>query len=94
MGKRAGLSNVLGSDPDGIAVGDGSAIVAPAVASRWANIELVGGETILGPKSGGSGLNAAGSDDRIHRSIGGRGEVPRVGGSSGTEQSEGDDAPA
>src|SRR6266849_2765237 len=48
LGEGAGLSNVLGSDPDGISVGDGGAIVAPAVASRRTDVELVGGETIVG----------------------------------------------
>src|SRR5260370_5152066 len=94
LGKGAGLSNVFGSNPDGIAVCYSSAVVAPAVSSVRADEGLVGGKSILGAKSGGGGLNAASSHDRIHRSVSGSGEVPRVGGSSGAEQSEGDDAPA
>src|SRR5258708_1533121 len=94
LGEGAGLSNVLGSDPDGIAVGNRSAIVAPPVSSRRTDVELVGGETIVGSESAGCSLNAAGSDESIDRSVGGSGEVARVGGSSGAEQSESDDAPA
>src|SRR5262249_39948205 len=45
--QRAGLSDVLGGDPDAAAIHRGGAVVAPARAWRVANLCLVAGEAVV-----------------------------------------------
>src|SRR5712692_4695444 len=73
--KGAGLVDVFGGEPDGIAVAGGCAVVAPTRARAKRAKGMKTGEAIVRASAFGSNVNVTDADDVIHAGIAGAGKM-------------------
>src|SRR6266536_2006568 len=88
LGERAGLPDVLGGDPERVAVGRGRAVVAPAGPRRVADERLVAGEPVRRAEALRGDVDRSDTGARVEARVGGARVV------AGADQREGDHAVA